>query len=149
MQAIIFIGIQATGKTTFYLQHFINTHVRISLDLLKTRYREKRFLETCIQTQQRFVVDNTNPTVKERERYIQLAREAHFDVIGYYFKSQAQAAIDRNNTRIETEQIPLSGILGTYKKLELPSYGEGFDELYYVEILENDGFKVERWIDEI
>ena len=49
MQAVIFIGIQATGKTTFYVQHFLNTHLRISLDVLRTRHREARFLETCLQ----------------------------------------------------------------------------------------------------
>jgi predicted kinase len=76
MQAIIFVGIQATGKTTFYNQRFLNTHVRISLDLLKTRNRETKFLETCILTQQRFVVDNTNPTVEVRKRYIDLAQKA-------------------------------------------------------------------------
>ncbi|MBN1315005.1 MAG: hypothetical protein JXA42_06040 [Anaerolineales bacterium] len=37
MQAVIFIGIQATGKSTFFKERFFNTHVRISLDLLKTR----------------------------------------------------------------------------------------------------------------
>jgi hypothetical protein len=37
MQAIIFTGIQATGKTSFYAQHFLKTHIRISLDMLHTR----------------------------------------------------------------------------------------------------------------
>ena len=84
MQAIIFIGIQATGKTTFYVQRFLNTHVRISLDLLRTRHREARFLDACLQTQQRFVVDKTNPTKEDRKRYIELARHAGYEVVGYY-----------------------------------------------------------------
>ena len=90
MQAIILIGIQATGKTTFYARHFLKTHVRISLDLLRTRHREARFLETCLETQQRFVVDNTNPTVADRKRYIEMARDAGYEVVGYYFQSQVQ-----------------------------------------------------------
>ncbi|MEL6944740.1 MAG: ATP-binding protein, partial [Bacteroidota bacterium] len=36
MQAILFIGIQASGKSTFYKERFFNTHVRISMDLLNT-----------------------------------------------------------------------------------------------------------------
>lgn len=40
MQALIFCGIQASGKSTFYCQRLLNSHVRISLDLLRTRHRE-------------------------------------------------------------------------------------------------------------
>ncbi len=88
MQAIIFIGIQATGKTTFYNDRFFNTHVRISLDLLKTRHREHEFLTTCLRTRQSFVVDNTNPTIEDRKRYIDMVKDAKYEVIGYYFESK-------------------------------------------------------------
>lgn len=64
MEAVLFCGIQATGKTTFFKQRFFKTHIRISLDQLNTRNKEQRFLETCVATQQPFVVDNTNPTKK-------------------------------------------------------------------------------------
>jgi predicted kinase len=149
MQAIIFIGIQATGKTTFYQQNFLNTHVRISLDLLKTRHREMAFLNTCLQTQQKFVVDNTNPTIEDRERYMALAKGSQFEVIGYYFESKIRGALDRNKQRSGRQQIPEPGILGTYNKLELPSYQEGFDQLYYVRINSDGQFSVESWNDEI
>ena len=72
MQSIIFFGIQASGKSTFYRERFFHSHVRLSLDLLRTRHRERQFLLTCVQTQARFVVDNTNPTVVERQRYIEV-----------------------------------------------------------------------------
>jgi len=41
MQAVIFMGIQATGKTSFYRERFADTHIRISLDMLRTTQREK------------------------------------------------------------------------------------------------------------
>jgi hypothetical protein len=41
MNAIICIGITASGKSSFYLQRLFYTHIRISLDKLKTRLREK------------------------------------------------------------------------------------------------------------
>ena len=34
MQLIVFTGVQASGKTTFYLRHFLPTHLRLSLDQL-------------------------------------------------------------------------------------------------------------------
>ena len=45
MEAIIFTGIQATGKSTFYKQNFFNSHVRISLDLLILLYEVKKMLK--------------------------------------------------------------------------------------------------------
>jgi hypothetical protein len=49
MQAIVFIGIQACDKSTFYHHQFGLTHVRINLDMLKTRYREQRVFGTCLE----------------------------------------------------------------------------------------------------
>jgi predicted kinase len=40
MQAVIFIGIQGSGKTSYYAAHFLKTHMRLSLDMLKTRNKE-------------------------------------------------------------------------------------------------------------
>jgi hypothetical protein len=38
-QAVIFVGMQASGKTSFYRQRFFETHLRISLDMARTRQR--------------------------------------------------------------------------------------------------------------
>jgi predicted kinase len=149
MQAIVFIGIQACGKSTFYHSKFGLTHVRINLDMLRTRHREQRMLETCLEIQQSFVIDNTNPTKLDRSRYIELAKQHRFQVIGYYFESRVQAAIDRNQQRPLAQQIPAKGIAGTAKRLELPSMAEGFDELYYVKLLPEMQFAVEGWQDEV
>lgn len=148
MEAIIFCGLQATGKTGFYKEHFLQTHVRISLDLLKSRYREVLFLGACIKGTQPFVVDNTNPGTADREKYIQLARENKFKVIGYYFRSNLTDALERNSRRSGKAQIPKVGVLNTYKRLEVPQFSEGFDELHYVELGEN-GFTIKAWNHEI
>jgi len=96
MEILIFCGIQATGKTSFYKEMFFKTHVRISLDQLKTRNKETRFIETCLLTHQPFVVDNTNPTKNDRAKYIIRAKEHKFRVVGYYFQSRLTDAIERN-----------------------------------------------------
>lgn len=145
MEAIIFIGIQATGKSTFYKERFFKSHIRINMDMLKTRYRERLLLNACIEMKQPFVVDNTNPTMKDRKKYIDPARENKFKIIGYYFSSEIYQSLERNRKRFEREQIPERGIKGTYSKLELPDYIEGFDELYYVKTNKNGGFDVSGW----
>lgn len=141
MEAVLFCGIQASGKTSFYVERFLRTHVRISMDLLHTRNKERKLLQLCLSMQQRFVVDNTNPTIKERQKYIEAARLHKFTVTGYYFHTDVAAAIARNAGRTGKEHIPLAGIRGTYKKLEAPRYDEGFDALYRVEITA-EGFRV-------
>lgn len=145
MQAIIFCGIQATGKSTFYWQRFFHSHIRISLDLLRTRHREQRLLDLCLDTQARFVVDNTNPTVADRQRYLGPARQAGYRVVGYFFQSAVQAALARNRDRPPAEQVSERGILGTRARLELPGFAEGFDELHYVRIGPDGTFVVEPW----
>jgi predicted kinase len=145
MQAIIFCGIQATGKSTFYKQRFFNSHIRISLDLLKTRHREQRLLQLCLETQAKFAVDNTNPSREERRRYLEPAKAAGYRVVGYYFQSVPKLALLRNRQRPEAEQVPDKGIFGAAGRLELPSFAEGFDELYYVRIGEGGAFVVEPW----
>jgi len=118
------------------------------MDLLNTRNKENSFLETCFQTQARFVIDNTNPTSEERRKYIELAKENKYEVIGYYFSSSIEEALKRNSLRTGKEKIPEVGIKGCYGKLEIPTKKEGFDKLYFVST-SNNKFIIEDWKDEI
>jgi predicted kinase len=149
MQAVIFIGVQATGKTTFFKERFFNTHIRISLDMLKTRHREKILLNACLNSQQSFVVDNTNPTIEDRKRYILPAKQAKFEVVGYYFESKMNASLARNQQRLGKQRIPEAGIRAAYHKLQIPTPAEGFDKLLYVKIDPLGSFIVQEWQDEV
>lgn len=145
MEAVIFMGIQGTGKSSFYRERFFHTHVRINLDMLKTRNRERLLLRACLEGLQPLVVDNTNPTIEDRAKYITAARQARFKVIGFYFESKVADAMRRNAERRPEQQVPRVAILGTHKKLQLPSMEEGFDVLFYVNIAEDGTFVVQEW----
>src|SRR3954471_10136443 len=99
MEAIIFSGLQGAGKSTFYKQRFFDTHVRVNLDMLRTRNRERLLLEACIAMKQPFVVDNTNATVESRAPYIALAHAAGFRAIGYSFSISVNEAVAHNARR--------------------------------------------------
>lgn len=146
MEAVIFTGLQASGKSSFYKEQFFATHLRINLDMLKTRHREQLLLQACLAMKQRFVVDNTNPTFRERAGYILSSRAAGFQVVGYYFDESLQACLHRNERRTGKACIPAKGIIGTYRKLVLPQLAEGFDALFLVHLDEASGhFRVEAW----
>ena len=146
MEAVVFCGIQASGKTTFYLERFFDTHVRISMDLLRTRRRERLLLDACIEGRQRFVVDNTNATVDERARYIVPALAAGFQVTGYFFDTTPGAAFERNRRRAGRALVPAAGLFGTQKRLQLPTLAEGFTRVDRVQLLSPAGFQVSAWL---
>jgi predicted kinase len=149
MQAVIFVGIQAAGKSTFYQQRFFATHVRISLDLLRTRHRERSLVTWCLAHRQPFVVDNTNPTVTERAVYITPARVAGFRVVGYYFESNVPSSIRRNAARSGSARVPSAASGGTKRRLVMPSLAESFDVLHFVRIGSGGDFVIEEWRDAV
>jgi len=149
-EVIIFTGLQASGKSTYYKEHLFQSHLRVSLDLLRTRNREKKLIEYCLETEMSFVVDNTNPSRKDRERYFDLITGIpQFEITGYYFQSKIDECIHRNSVRAESDKIPDIGIRNTYSRLEVPELTEGFGSLWYIRILEHNRFEIEPWSDEI
>jgi predicted kinase len=132
MEAVIFVGVQGSGKSSFYRERFFDTHVRINLDMLRTRHREQLLLAACLAGKQAFVIDNTNPLPSDRARYIGPAREAGFRVVAYFFETALADAIRRNKERTGKQRIPVPAIVGTFRKLQPPTAEEGFDEVYRV-----------------
>jgi predicted kinase len=144
MEAVMFVGIQGSGKSSFFKERFSSSHVHINRDMLKTAHREREFIETCLRTQQPFVIDKVNARREPRAEYIRAAKSAKFRVIGYYFKCSTREAIARNQRRAGKAKVPVAGIFGTYKQLEVPTLGEGFDELSCVTLDEENRFTVEQ-----
>jgi predicted kinase len=136
MEAIVLCGIQGSGKTTLYRDRFLDTHVRVSLDLLRTRPREAAFLQTCLETRQAFVVDNTNPTPADRRRYVEPARAAGFRVIAYLVAVDASQAFARAD-------IPAAHVAATARALQPPTPEEGFEELWHATGAPGGGWRIE------
>jgi predicted kinase len=143
MVCVIFVGIQGSGKSGFFKQRFADTHMRINLDMLKTRTREGRFFQLCLETRQPCVVDNTNPRAADRAPYIAAAKQHGFQVIGYYFDVPVREAIARNLARPEGQRVPVPGLLGTAKRMERPTFAEGFDALHVVRPGTDGAFQIE------
>lgn len=144
-ELVIFIGVPASGKSTFYAARFFATHVRINLDMLRTRTREKIILDACLAAKQNLVIDNTNITKDDRASYIQLAKKAGFSVTGYYFQSVLKDCLARSEQRTGKQKIHPFGIIFKHKHLQLPTPDEGFEKLFYIEMAPEQSFLVKDW----
>ena len=137
---IILMGLQASGKSTFYRTHFAATYEYVSKDLLRrSKYKNKDqeqagHIESAFKEQRSVVVDNTNSTLQDRQRLIELGRTYGASIIGYYFPPDITNSRERNKQRAGKAQVPDKAIFITANKFVLPSYAEGFDKLYYVRI---------------
>jgi len=143
MEAVIFCGIQAAGKTTFFRERFAASHVRVSLDDLKTRARERAVIQRCHAERRPYVVDDTNVTRELRVGFVADARAAGFRVVGYFFATDPKAAFARNRQREGKAVVPAGGLFGTARRLQVPDMSEGYDALFRVELVDQPaGFTV-------
>lgn len=149
MEMIVFVGGPGAGKSTFYQSRFRDTHVRINLDMLRTRHRENGLIDACLAFKQRLVIDNTNPTAADRAKYIAKARAARFTIACYFFDTPLEDMLVRNASRTGKARVPDAAILATRRKLDIPRHSEGFDAVYRVAVWETQIFEISELIDEI
>ena len=143
--AVVFTGIPASGKSTFYRRYFEPADFQhVNLVTLRTRQREAAFMEQCVLQNCNVVIDNTNTTVEERKRYIDLFKANGYCIAGMYFQSILKDCIARNTAR--GGNVPRIAIPFMQNRLVIPSYAEGFDELYFVKFDGNGDFVIENWI---
>jgi predicted kinase len=146
VELVIFVGLQASGKSTFFRDRFDTTHELVSKDLIRNNKnpnrRQRCLIEDALEARRSVVVDNTNPTVEDRGPLIALGREHGARIVGYYFESQTSRCLERNRQRSGKAQVPDVALYATAKKLMPPSYQEGFDVLFYVRIAGDSTFEV-------
>jgi predicted kinase len=148
VEAILFIGVQGCGKTTFYKERFFDTHVRVSRDMVKTKARERALVAACLAAKQPFVLDNTNALASQRAEVIEPARAAGFRVVAVYFRCGVREALWRNRRRPQGSVVPVPAVIATFKKLQPPAWSEGFDEIRVVSSNESGETSVEQWTKE-
>ena len=137
-ELVVFVGLQASGKSTFFRERFAATHEHVSKDLFpNNRNRNRRqseLVRAALEAGRSVVVDNTNPTVGDREPLIGLGRELGARIVGYRFESPVRECLARNAHREGKARVPDVAIFATAKRLVPPTRAEGFDELYRVRL---------------
>lgn len=149
MELVIFTGLQASGKSTFYRAYFAGTHELVSKDLMRNKknraLKQARLIEKALQEGRSLVVDNTNPAPEDRAAIIELGRIYEAEIIGYYFESNPKECLERNRQRSGKALVPDVGIYATLKKLVSPTRAEGFHRLFGVRIAASGTFEVSEW----
>ena len=138
MELVVFVGLQASGKSTFFRERFAETHQHVSKDLFphnrnKNR-RQEQLLRAALSAGRSVVVDNTNPTPEDRRPLARLGHEYGAKVIGYFFEASVSECLRRNEMREGKARVPDVAIYVTARKLVAPSIEEGFDELHCVRL---------------
>ena len=140
MECVIFVGLPASGKSTFFRERFAGTHDHVSKDLLRNnrqpQRRQEQLIAESLASGRSVVVDNTNPAVAVRAPLMAIARKHGAEVVGYYFVTEAGDALRRNRARGGRERVPDVAIFTVRKRLEPPTMAEGFDRLFSVRMNE-------------
>jgi predicted kinase len=135
-ELILFTGLPAAGKSTYYRENFANTHVHVSKDLMpKTRrsdVQQQLEIEAALAAGKSVVVDNTNPSPAARAPLIAIGRRHGARITAYYFDTEVKTVLARNRLREGKERVPDVAIFVTRKKLVPPVVEEGIDEVVVV-----------------
>jgi predicted kinase len=147
MEVALFVGLQGSGKSTFYRTLLASTHAHVSKDLFrnnrKPQRRQMHLIEEALREGRSVVVDNTNPTVDDRAPIIALARALGATVTGYFFESRLDDCLERNRGRVGKQRVPDPAIHVTMKRLREPTLEEGFDRLFRVSLTSDGRFSVQ------
>ena len=146
VELVVFVGLQASGKSTVYYERFSGTHRHVSKDLFphnrdKNR-RQEHLIRAALSTGRSVVVDNTNPSAAIRAPLIELGKRHGARILGYFFESDVQACLERNARREGRARVPEVGLFATLKLLEPPRRAEGFEALHLVRLAPEGGFLV-------
>jgi predicted kinase len=145
VELVVFVGLQASGKSTFFRERFAESHQHVSKDLFPNNRNKNRRQEhlprAALSAGRCVVVDNTNPTLEDRRALIGLGGEYGARIVGYFFDAGVRECIRRNEIREGKARVPDVAIYATAKKLVAPSIEEGFDAVLRVR-LNDSAFEV-------
>jgi predicted kinase len=149
MEVVLLIGLQASGKSSFYRDRFAETHAHVSMDNFRSnrnpRERQLVLLEEALRAGRPVVVDNTNPTPEDRAPLLARAAALGAPVVGYTFESRLGPCLERNRAREGKARVPDVALFSTVKRLRPPTFAEGFAALFAVRMDGAGGWHVVAW----
>lgn len=166
IELVILVGIQASGKTTYYRRHLEGEYLHVSLDNWRgkgnVRRKEREAILAGLASAAEsggklrgVAVDNTNTTINTRRRYFDVAGEftaaagKPVSLTAYFFDADLAGCLKRNAQRPADAPpgvpyfVPPAAIAGFMNRLQPPSHEEGFARVRRVRISDDGEFAVE------
>lgn len=132
-ELIIFVGYQASGKSTYYKQKLSHLPV-VSKDLMTGNKNKKQILqlEQLLSAGKDVVLDNTNLSLEERTSPIQIAKKYGAKVTCVWFTTPFEQCLERNSQRQGKAKVPPVAMYTGRKRFNQPVKAEGFDDIIQV-----------------
>ncbi|XP_064159822.1 bifunctional polynucleotide phosphatase/kinase isoform X1 [Anguilla rostrata] len=135
-EVIVAVGFPASGKSTFFHKHIIpKGYVYVNRDTLGTWQKCVAACERALKEGHSVAVDNTNPDLESRERYVDVCRKAGVSCRCFFFTATLEQAKHNNRFRemmpSQSKHAPVNDmVFHSYKnKFVTPSVSEGFSEV--------------------
>lgn len=143
---VVFTGLPASGKSTFYVEAMSANFGLVSKDLMAKKAgkqgRMMKIVRAYLEQGKSLAVDNTNPRVEDRAPLIQIAREFQAKVVCLHFTGSEDDCRRRNAGREGKAYVPPSGFHTIAMRFVAPTWAEGFDEIHQVRLVEGAGFVI-------
>ncbi|WP_257004407.1 ATP-binding protein [Streptomyces sp. SA15] len=141
------MGLQASGKSTFYEQRLLGRYELVGKDLFPRAARHKqarqmRLVEEALALGRSVAIDNTNPSPEEWRPLVAAAHAHGATVTAYWFPPDPEGSLRRNAARWGRDRVPDIGIHATVKRLRRPTRADGFDAVLEVRFDGRGGFRV-------
>ncbi|KAM4652463.1 bifunctional polynucleotide phosphatase/kinase isoform 1-T3 [Discoglossus pictus] len=135
-EVVVAVGFPGAGKSTFLKEHLIpKGYAYANRDTLGSWQKCVAACEEALKNGKRIVIDNTNPDVQSRSRYIDCAKQFSVPARCFFFSAPIELAKHNNRFREMTytgkEHVHVNDmVINSYKsKFVLPSDSEGFSEI--------------------
>ena len=140
-EVVVFVGCPASGKSSFYQHHMTKSHDIVNRDHLGTWQKCVDACGSSVKRGRSVVIDNTNPDVESRKRYLDTAKELRVPGRCFLFTASHSHALHNNRFRELTNKNPKYKpvpelAFNTFKsKFTEPTLAEGFTDIIKVQFV--------------
>ncbi|KAM4704500.1 bifunctional polynucleotide phosphatase/kinase [Rhinophrynus dorsalis] len=135
-EVVVAVGFPGAGKSSFIKEHMITKgYVCANRDTLGTWQKCVAACEETLRNGKSIIIDNTNPDLESRSRYVDCARKAGVPARCFLFAATIEVAKHNNRFREMTYtgkgHVSVNDmVINSYKsKFVAPSTNEGFSEI--------------------
>jgi predicted kinase len=146
---VLAIGLPGSGKSSWFKRHNV---VALSSDMMRSLLfddiREQRFQDLVFSNLRSMLksrliakrpmnyVDATNLTPQERQPWIKLAKDYHYEVHAVFFDVPLEICLERHQRRDRV--VPEDIMRRMAAKLKAPAFDEGFAKITVVRVKKKD-----------